>query len=132
MILRVLYSVALVLVWYEKQGIVQGVPFKPPILGRRYLPVFWTFRLAVTFASLIGLWRFYGVTAGLGGLVGYFVVRTVSLHYYFRRECLIWVEHYKRTEIEKAEKACTAVDEIALSKSAAEFAKYVVAQNLKE
>jgi hypothetical protein len=130
--LWLLYAFSLLLVWYEKQGIVQGIPFKPPILCRRYLAVFWIFRLAVTFASLIGLWRFYSVTVAVVGLIGYFVVRTVSLHYYFHRECLIWVEQYRRREIEKAEKACTVVDKFELSKNAAAFAKSVVAQNLKE
>jgi hypothetical protein len=132
LLLWFLYAFVLLLVWYEKWGIVQGIPFKPPILCRRYMAVFWVSRLALTFAALAGLWRLYGLKTALVCLVGYVVLRTVSLHYYFERECRRWIEHYKKTELEKAAKAGTVIDERKLFGDATEFAKFVVAKNLKE
>ena len=82
-----LYIVALMLRWYQASIIAGGYSNLPYILrrGPTYL-ILMVVSFVFTYGSIVGIWYFYGIVAGLVALAIRFVISRVSFKRSFNRE----------------------------------------------
>jgi hypothetical protein len=81
------YIVALMLRWYQASIIAGGYSNLPYIFrrGPTYLIVM-VVSFVLTYGSIVGIWYFYGIVAGLVALVIRFVISRISFKRSFNRE----------------------------------------------
>jgi hypothetical protein len=82
-----LYIVALMLRWYQASIITGGYSNLPYIFrrGQTYL-ILLVVSFVFTYGSIVGIWYFYGIVAGLLALAIRFVISRVSFKRSFNRE----------------------------------------------
>jgi hypothetical protein len=87
MLVILLYIVALMLRWYQGYTTVGGYSDLPFILRRGpNLLLLMLVSFVLTYGSIVGIWYFYGVVAGLPALAFRFVISRMSFKRYFNRE----------------------------------------------
>ena len=126
-----LFFLGFLFAWYENHWIVCSYPLGRPLwFSPRNKSIFWIVRLAITYGSLLRIWRLHGFPLAVIAFIVYYAFAKITFRIYYNREVRKTALRYVELMREEAQGKNEPIEEERLAQEATEIAKRTVHQNV--
>jgi hypothetical protein len=130
--LWLLYGLAILMAWLEDLWITRDRDSRPGLFLGRAGFIFLAIRLAVTYGTLIGLWRISGLKMAMIAFAAYFLFQQLTIRFYYNQELRRQIDLFVCSETKEHEERNLPFEEPRVREEAVKSARFKVMQNLKE